>query len=290
MVSEGEAFCPGHATAFFEVHEDPDPRAKGSRGAGLSLSLGVRTVARVREATRSSLDIIVNERRQKAEVTQRVVEKLTGPRSLEIKILSETPLPVSQGFGVSAAAALSTALALDEALGGGLPRDELVAIAHETEVECGTGLGDVVPASLGGMDLRWKPGAPGYGEVRTFPVQADLLLAVLGPEIPTKSILRDAPKVAAINRVGGALVDEFSRSPSFERLFDLGNRFAEETGLANRTMLEVIRASRMFGRATMAMLGNSLFATGKSEQLASLYRKFGTLQRCEVDNEGARVL
>jgi len=290
MVSEGEAFCPGHATAFFEVHEDPDPRAKGSRGAGLSLSLGVRTVAKVREARRSSLDIMVNERRQKAEVTQRVVEKLTGSRSLEIKILSETPLPVSQGFGVSAAAALSTALALDEALGGGLPRDELVAIAHETEVECATGLGDVVPASLGGMDLRWKPGAPGYSELRTFPVQADLLLVVLGQEIPTKSILRDAPKVATINRVGGALVDEFSRSPSFERLFDLGNRFAEETGLANRTMLEVIRASRMFGRATMAMLGNSLFATGNSEQLASLYRKFGTLQRCEVDNEGARVL
>src|SRR5256885_12779391 len=174
--------CPGHATAFFEVHEDPDPRAKGSRGAGLSLSLGVRTVARVREARRSSLDIIVNERRQKAEVTQRVVEKLTGPRSLEIKILSEPPLPVSQGFGVSAAAALSTALALDEALGGGLPRDELVAIAHETEVECGTGLGDVVPASMGGMDVRLKPGAPGHAEVRKFPVEADLLLAVIGPE------------------------------------------------------------------------------------------------------------
>jgi len=290
MVSEGEAFCPGHATAFFEVHEDSNPRAKGSRGAGLSLSLGVRTVARVRDAPRSSVDIIVNERRQKAEVTQRVVEKLTRSRSLEIKILSETPLPVSQGFGVSAAAALSTALALNEALGAGLPRDELVAIAHETEVECGTGLGDVVPASLGGMDLRWKPGAPGYGDVRTFPVQADLLLAVLGPEIPTKSVLRDAAKVAAINRVGGTLVDEFSRSPSLDRLFDLGNRFAEETGLANRTILEVIQASRMFGRATMAMLGNSLFATGKSEQLATLYRKFGTLQRCEVDNEGARIV
>ena len=290
MVSEGEAFCPGHVTAFFEVREDPDPRKKGSRGAGLCLSLGVRTVARVRDDSRASIDVIVNGRRQRADVTRRVAEKILGDRSCEVKILSETSLPVSQGFGVSAAAALSTALALDEALGGGLPRDELVAIAHETEVECATGLGDVVPASLGGMDLRWKPGAPGYSEVRTFPVQADLLLAVLGQEIPTKSILRDAPKVATINRVGGALVDEFSRSPSFERLFDLGNRFAEETGLANRTMLEVIRASRMFGRATMAMLGNSLFATGNSEQLASLYRKFGSLQRCEVDNEGARVL
>jgi hypothetical protein len=46
----------------------------------------------------------------------------------------------------------------------------------------------------------------------------------------------------------------------------------------------------MFGRATMAMLGNAVFATGNLDQLATLYRKFGTLQRCEVDNEGARVL
>src|SRR6266566_1019786 len=200
-----------------EGGEGPEPRKKGSRGAGLCLGLGVHTVARLREAPRPSIDILVNGRRNTADVTRKVAEKILAGGSFEVKILSESPLPVSQGFGVSAAAAVSTALALDDALGRGTPRAELVAIAHETEVECGTGLGDVVPASLGGMDLRWKPGAPGYGEVRTFPVQADLLLAVLGPEIPTKSILRDAPKVAVINRVGGALVDEFSRSPSLER-------------------------------------------------------------------------
>ena len=290
MVSEGEAFCPGHVTAFFEVLENPNPRIEGSRGAGLSLSLGVRTAARVRDSTRATMDIFVNERRQAAEVTRRVAEKLVGPRSFEIKLLSETPLPVSQGFGVSAAAALSTAFALDEALGQGLPRNELVAIAHETEVECRTGLGDVVPASHGGMDLRLKPGAPGHGEVRSFPVRADLLLAVLGPEMPTRDVLRDRSKVAAINRVGGALVDTFAEAPTFENLFDLGNRFAEETKLADRTVLEVIRASRMYGRASMAMLGNSVFATGNSEQLATLYRKFGTLQRCEVDNEGVRLV
>jgi pantoate kinase len=290
MVSEGEAFCPGHVTAFFEVHDDQNPRAKGSRGAGLSLSLGVHTKARVRDAPRPSIDIFVNERQQRAEVTRWVAEKIAGPRAMEIKLLSETPLPVSQGFGVSSAAALSTALALDDALGQGLPRDEIVAIAHEAEIACGTGLGDVVPASLGGMDLRLKAGAPGYAEVQTFPVAADLLLAVLGPEMPTKGVLRDPAKIAAINRVGGAFVDAFSRDPTIGRLFDLGNRFAEESGLANRTVLEVIRASRMFGRATMAMLGNSIFATGNSEQLATLYLKFGTLQRCEVDNQGARIL
>ncbi|HEX9339936.1 MAG TPA: hypothetical protein VF992_02020 [Thermoplasmata archaeon] len=290
MVSEGEAFCPGHVTAFFEVVDDPDPRKKGSRGAGLCLSLGVHTVARVRDAPRQSIDILVNGRRGTAEVTRRVTEKVLTGESHEVKILSEFPLPVSQGFGVSAAAALSTALALDDALGRGTARNELVAIAHETEIECGTGLGDVVPASLGGMDLRRKPGAPGYADVRTFRVEANLLLAVLGPEIPTQSVIRDPKKVEAINRVGGACVDAFAEGPTLDRLFDLGARFAEESGLANKTILEVIRASRMFGRATMAMLGNSVFATGNREQLATLYLKFGTLQRCEVDNDGARVL
>ena len=290
MVSEGEAFCPGHVTAFFEVVDDPDPRKKGSRGAGLCLSLGVRTVARVREDSRPSLDVIVNGKRQKADVTESVARKILRDRGYEAKILSESPLPVSQGFGVSAAAALSTAMALDDALGLGMPRDELIAIAHETEVECGTGLGDVVPASLGGMDLRLEPGAPAHADVRKIPVEADLLLAVLGPEIPTRSVLRDSMKIAAINRAGASCVDAFSNGPSLDRLFELGARFAEETGLASKIVLEVIRASRMFGRATMAMLGNSVFATGNREQLATLYLKFGTLQRCEVDNEGVRVL
>ncbi len=290
MVSQGEAFCPGHVTAFFEVCEDPDPRKKGSRGAGLSLSLGVTTMARVREATRASLDILVNGRKARAEVTEAAARKVLGDRAYEVKILTESPLPVSQGFGVSAAAALSTTLALNDALGLGLPRDELVALAHIAEVECGTGLGDVVPASLGGMDLRLRPGAPGYAEVRKFEVRRELFLAVVGPQLTTRSVIRDPKMVAAINAHGGACVDAFAKGPSWERLFDLGNRVAEETGLASRTVLEVVRASRMFGRAALAMLGNSIFAEGGREELATLYLKFGTLMRCEVDNEGARVL
>lgn len=290
MVSQGEAFCPGHVTAFFEVDEDPDPRKKGSRGAGLSLSLGVRTVARARPAVRPSLEVHVNGKRAKAEVTEAAARKILRDSSYEVKLLADSPLPVSQGFGVSSAAALSTTLALDDALGLGYPREELVALAHVAEVECGTGLGDVVPASQGGMDLRLRPGAPGHADVRRYEVRRELLLAVIGPEMLTRSVIRDPAKVAAINRHGGACVEEFARDPTLPRLFDLGNRFAEATGLASPAVLEVVRASRMFGRAAMAMLGNSVFAEAGREELATLYRKFGTLMRCEVDNEGARVL
>lgn len=290
MVSQGDAFCPGHVTAFFEVCEDADPARKGSRGAGLSLSVGVRTTARVREASPASLEVFVNGRRQRAEVTESAASRVLGSGPYEVKILSETPLPVSQGFGVSAAAALSTAMALDDALGLGMRREDLVRIAHVADVECGTGLGDVVPASMGGMDLRLEPGAPGQGVVKTFDVQEEVLLAVLGPEIPTRSVIRDPAKVASINRAGSACVTEFARDPTLPKLFDLGNRFGEETGLASKTVREVVRASRMFGRASMAMLGNSVFAIGNRDQMAPFYLRFGTLIRCEVDNEGARVL
>jgi pantoate kinase len=290
MVSQGDAFVPGHVTAFFEVVDDPDPRKKGSRGAGLALSLGVTTTARVRENPRPSLEVFVNGRRAKADVTERAAGKLLRGGPYEVKLLSETTLPTSQGFGVSSAAALSTLLALDDALSLGTARDELVALAHETEVECGTGLGDVVPASRGGMDLRLEPGAPPHAQVKTFPVRADLLLVTVGPEMPTRSVLRDAARVEAINRSGSVCVREFAGNPDLNRLFDLGNRFSEETGLASKTVREVVRASRMFGHASMAMLGNSVFAEGGRSELASLYLKFGTILRCEVDNEGARVL
>src|SRR2546428_6053338 len=144
MVSESEAFCPGHVTAFFEVVEDPDPRKKGSRGAGLCLSLGVRTVARVREAPRTSIDILVNGRRQKADVTQAVADKILRNGSFEVKILSESPLPVSQGFGVSAAGALRTAPPLGGALRRGTPPAEIVTNAHQAGGGSGEGLWDVV--------------------------------------------------------------------------------------------------------------------------------------------------
>ncbi len=290
MVSQGEAFCPGHVTAFFEVCEDVDPRKKGSRGAGLCLSLGVKTTARLRDASTPSIEVIVNGRKARAAVTEAATRKVLGDRAYEVKLLAETPLPVSQGFGVSSAAALSTTLALDDALGLGTKRDELVALTHVAEVECGTGLGDVVPASLGGMDLRLKPGAPGRCDVKRFEIRKNLLLAVLGPELPTRSVLRNPEKVAAINRHGGTCVHEFAERPTFERLFELGNRFAEDTGLASKPVLEAVRASRMFGRATMAMLGNSIFAEGGREELATLYLKFGTILRCEVEGEGAHVL
>src|SRR6266540_3453413 len=231
MGSHGEAFAPGHITAFFVGYDDVNPFRKGSRGAGVCTTLGVHTVARAREDRQQSVEVFINDEPAKAESTERAARLLLGSAPYEVKVLQKQQLPVSQGFGMSGAGALSTVLALDEALGLGRKRDELVGLAHRSDVETGTGLGDVMPQAVGGMDLRVKPGAPPYGLVKKFEVDAELQLCAVGPPMVKASILGNPGTMERIRDVGRKCLDKFETGPSLEALFDIGRTFAFETGL-----------------------------------------------------------
>jgi len=289
MVSHGEAFAPGHITAFFVGYDDLNPYRKGSRGAGLCTTLGIHTIARAREDRTQSIEVFINDEPAKADASTRAAKLLIGSSRYEVKVLQKQQLPSMQGFGMSGAGALSTVLALNEALELGKSREDLVGLAHRSDVESGTGLGDVMPQATGGMDLREKPGAPPYGVVRKFDVEAELLLCAVGPPFVKASVLGSPAVMDRIRVSGGKCLDEFERGPSLERLFDLGRTFAYETGLVQPRVKECIEAVRAYGKASMSMLGNSVFAVGK-EIAAAVLRSYGTLYRCRVDNEGARVV
>src|SRR3990172_7523284 len=243
MALESSAFCPGHVTAFFEPVEHADPYKKGSRGAGLSLSLGVKTRVKARLGRKPSVRVYLNREEVPAPTTRWAVERAVAGAAFEVVVQSEVPLPVSQGFGMSAAGALSAVLAVNDALDLALSHPRCVAIAHAAEVEARTGLGDVVPASLGGMDLRLEPGAPPHAVVRRITVDADVLLAVLGPAMPTKAVLTDAARMRTIADAGRRCVQEFAKAPSLNELFRLGKRFALETGLAVGKVKDAIEAA-----------------------------------------------
>src|SRR3989304_4488103 len=104
MASESSAFCPGHVTAFFAPVEDPDPYQKGSRGGGPAPAPGW------------------------------AVERAIGGAAFEVVVQSEVQLPVSQGFGMSAAGALSATLAGEDAVDLALSHSRCVAVAHAAEV------------------------------------------------------------------------------------------------------------------------------------------------------------
>lgn len=290
MVSRAEAFCPGHITAFFEICPNPDPRRRGSRGAGLCTSLGVKTEVKVRDAARQRIRVFLNGEEANADTTFKTVRKMIDDRRLEVYVTSDVDLPVSQGFGMSGAGALSTALALNAAAKLGLSREETVGVAHEAEAESGTGLGDIYPQSLGGMDMRLEPGGPPYGVVRRFDVSVPLLLCVIGPPMLTKSVLQDPEKAKVINAEGRRRVEEFKAAPTIDNLFALGRSFAAETKLAMPRVLEAIDSCGPYGKASMSMLGNSVFCTGNLDVIATILSPYGSRYRCEVDQQGARML
>ncbi|HVL49573.1 MAG TPA: hypothetical protein VM889_13540 [Candidatus Thermoplasmatota archaeon] len=301
------AFSPGHVTGFFEIRDEASEwDRKGSRGAGFATKLGALSFVEVEPARRFSLDISLDKSRSEAPVTRHAVREVlkaaiadgkvpydrdapAGERAkVAMRVFTETQLPVSQGFGMSAAGALSAAMAAAKALGVG--RTEAVRAAHAAEIANRSGLGDVAGAIHGGWEIRRAPGLPPYGAVQSFMGYGELVLCVVDEPLETKSVLADPAKRRAINAAGARAVDALLAEPTVERFFDLSHAFAIETGLLKGRLLDAVETARQHGHASMSMLGGSLFAVGRRDALLAALKPFGETFVTEVDPEPARIL
>lgn len=253
MTAPATAFAPGHVTAFFAPYPDDDPAVAGSRGAGLALSDGVEVA--VRPADGDSV-VRLNGERAAVEPIAGVLDAL----DLTAAVDAETPLPVGTGFGVSGAAALATALAAAEAFDLARTEDELVRVAHEAEVQAGTGLGDVVAQFRGGLPIRLEPGAPGHGRLDGLPARPRVEYVAFG-ELSTPAVL--AGELDPIRAAGEAALTRLQRTPTASELLAAGREFAREAGLLVPEVAEAIDAvDDAGGEATMAMLGRTVIALG----------------------------
>src|SRR3989304_3051927 len=130
MASESSAFCPGHVTAFFEPVEDPDPHKKGSRGVGLSLSLGVKTRVKARLGRKQNVRIYLNREEVPAPTTRWAVERAIGGGGVGGGGRGEGPPPPAPGVGVRGAGAPPAAGDLLWAvLGDPMPKPPLLSDA-----------------------------------------------------------------------------------------------------------------------------------------------------------------
>ncbi|HEV8359121.1 MAG TPA: GHMP kinase [Candidatus Thermoplasmatota archaeon] len=290
-VQEAAAFSPGHITAFFEIHDShPDPARRGSRGAGLSVDLGAVSHVRVLRSDEPGIAIMINEEAAEAPVTERAIRALVGRSAVRVEVRTQLHLPVSQGFGMSAAGALSAALALAKALR--LPKSDAVIAAHKAEVESATGLGDVVAAVQGGVEIRREPGLPPWGYVERVVGEGELVLCVLEGPLETRAVLGDAEARKRIQKAGKAALVAFSERPTLPNLFRVGKQFSLDSGLATEKVLRAIRAAELAeGLASQSMLGHSVFAYGtKLDELEAALKKHGQTWRARVEPTGARVL
>lgn len=291
MSSTAKAFAPGHITGFFQIRDRAKEHSKkGSRGAGICLSKGVVTKVSIEKAEKRKIEIYLNGRKARAEVTRMVAEELVGAKDLHITIKSEIQLPISQGLGVSAAGALSTALALNKALGSELPFDEVVEVAHKAEIVCRTGLGDVLAQTIGGFELRKKEGLLPYGKIDNIPWRSDeIVICVVGKEIKTKAVLTSPEYRTRINMYGAVCVKKLIANPTVENFFSLSYDFAVKTGLADEKVIAAIRKIKGLGMGAQTMLGNAVFATGATKELVNILRRCGKVYVCSVGN-GAKII
>ena len=276
MVRTAVAFSPGHISGYFKRVEGSNPESTGSVGAGVVVDEGVRST--VVPAATTSVRVV---RRGRATAGSPPVEYALDRLGVAARVTTECRLPIGAGFGLSAAAVLSTLTAANHLFDLGLSMDEVAARAHEAEVFHRTGLGDVAASRGGGVVCRTGPGI--HAEITRFYPEEPLYAVSLGP-LPTASVL-SSPEAMA--RVAAAYPDRCPRDlADFCRL---SRGFAEKSGLIAPGVRRVLRACDAAGvPASMTMLGNGVFACG--EDAPRVLTGFGEVERLNVARRGAYVI
>jgi pantoate kinase len=273
------AFAPGHISGFFEICLADTEVASGSRGAGICLSRGATATV---ESASKEQQVLVNGH-PGGEVTYLALDLLTDvPLRVDITL----DLPVSQGLGMSGAGTLAATLAAAAHLG--LSRKAAITAAHVAEVRYATGLGDIVAAAIGGLELRESPGV--MGRIRKIPAQGEVVLAVVGPPLRTANVLKDERQREQIAAAGRTSVAALATMPTLERFFALSQRFAVQTGLMGDSVRAAVQTASTHGLATMCMLGNTVCAVGCTDALEDTLTPFGQVIISEIDQRGARVI
>jgi pantoate kinase len=207
---------------------------------------------------------------------------------LKITINTKLDLPVGQGFGMSGAGVLSATTALAKLLS--IPNEEAIKASHYAEVQLGTGLGDVIASSFGGIEIRREAGLPPWGMIEHIPGKYEVVLCVIGEKIDTKKILSDPTKINEISSYGRFCTKKIIENPSVKNLFTLSQMFTIKTRLAEKKVLKAIKSANNHGMASMCMLGNSVFAIGDTKKLSETLASYGKTYICTVDKYGAQIL
>jgi pantoate kinase len=258
MEKAAVAFCPGHISGYFRPVRAGSPKETGSTGAGIVISDGV--MVKVEKSARTHVEIT------RVDSNGSIVERIAD--SPPIKYLMEAlgvtsmvrtrcNLPISAGFGLSAAALTASALAANKVFSLGMTDAECSGFAHDAEIVHKTGLGDVAACQGGGIDCRKGPGID--ADITRLPGPFPPLFAVTFGPLPSPGIL-GSPEV--MEQVSRAFPD--TCPGTMEELIDLSRKFAEESGLITpevRLALDICDLADV--RASMTMLGNGIFAAGE---------------------------
>ncbi|MFW9855676.1 MAG: pantoate kinase [Candidatus Thorarchaeota archaeon] len=263
MGTSASYWVASHLTGLFAIKDGSDEiLSRGSIGAGVCIDRG--TVTTVTKQDHSSLEIYFNGVKtplSTATVTKRVLDLLFERNFRHgIQVDHNFGIPISSGFGASAAGALGTAFAANEVYDLGFSRIKLFQIAHLAEIYSNTGLGDVIGLYQGGAEVRTKPGAPGVGQTITMTNRDNWRMATIHiGHLVTPKILADQDKRKAINLAGEQLIENLISDPDFGNFVSLASQFSRTLNLWSRTLIGISEMVPPDVVTAQIMLGDALF-------------------------------
>lgn len=252
-------FAPAHITGFFSIENNTNPLKNGSCGAGFLLDRGVETTVR------DSSEFKINVNKGKDIVINEVLKYFDVDESFEI--VQDIQVPIGAGFGTSAASAISLSVALNEFLDLNYTFTECGQIAHKVEIALGGGLGDVIAQTGKGLVLRTKPGAPGIGVIESFDEDFFIAAKTFG-KIDTASVITNPEHKKSISANGRVCLSKFKNNPSVDNFLRLSLMFSQNTKLMTyevRSLVDYLNSEDDISGASMAMLGNTVFAFADNE-------------------------
>ena len=295
----GLAFCPAHVTGFFKAeikNQLRNPEELGSLGAGFSIQDGVTTNVQVSYSETSDYKILItgyeSDNTNVSEFVIREFFKIVKDRKFFVDVKHEISIPVGYGLGCSGAVALSLAMALNEALNTNLSKEKVGQIAHNAEVNCKTGLGDVLASYHGGFEIRTKPGAPGIGALEKIESDTEAILICFSP-ISTQKFIDE--KIESINGLGGRMVTKLVESKDYKEFQDMSLEFAKYVKVMTPKMDSVIKDLQKNGiKCGVALFGETVFTLipkALKTKVLQILEKYsdGIIIKSKVDNQGARL-
>jgi pantoate kinase len=269
-------------------------------GAGFSIKQGVTTRVKIetRNDQKSNFEITSNGyQSDKTDVSEYVLNEFLrlGEFSTKFfKIEHDISIPVGYGLGSSSAVALSLSFALDQALKTKLDKTTIGQIAHNAEVNCKTGLGDVLASFHGGFEIRVKAGAPGIGHVEKITTDKISVIMICFSPISTNKFIKE--RLSQINGLGGKMVNRLLESKNYEHFQDMSLEFAKYVDVMTPRMQKLVNElSENNIKCGIALFGETIFSMipqEKENEVLGIIQKYsdGIIIKSELDNDGARVL
>ncbi|MDR1993202.1 MAG: hypothetical protein LBQ98_06900 [Nitrososphaerota archaeon] len=306
-----KAFAPGAISSFFEILNTypngtpiTDLHHIGARGGGFGLQCGVHTKVTLEDASENKVQIILNNQPTlEAKVTNTMVQMLLEKVSKKYAVLVEHQIdvPIGLGFGTSAGGALTTGMALSQALNLPLSFNQIGRLAHLVELQLQTGLGTVSSLTFsGGLVLVTEPGAPGICKLDRIPIDPNYVLVVgYYPLLISKaSVLASSQRKHQINVYGQRTLEAILAEPCLENFLEQCWAFSQDAGFATEGVCELIRVAKRAGAvgAAQNMLGEAVHAVVPLENVLSVVAGFrqtlssNNVVVSRIDFEGVRLV